>query len=118
MISESIKALRKRAGLTQVQLADKLNVSQSTIAGWESGNRRPDIEFMPKLADFFGVSVSEIYGDQDSGIEEYTDDLTAIRKRLLNDPSFRLLYDTATKARPEHLRAAAAMLKSLEESQK
>ncbi|MCL2255578.1 MAG: helix-turn-helix domain-containing protein [Firmicutes bacterium] len=51
---------RNGAGLTQRQLADKLFVDESTISKWEKDARRPDIEFVSKLSEIFGISESEL----------------------------------------------------------
>lgn len=112
MMNDELKRLRKEKGLTQVELAERLNVSQSTIASWENGKRRPDLDFLPTIADFFGVSLSEIYGKDT--LTEIDDEALAIRERLRRDPSYRMLFSAADSATPEHLRAAAAMLKALE----
>ncbi len=53
-----IQQFRKERGLTQEQLAEKLNVSENTIAKIESGLRRPSIDFLLELSDFFGVSTN------------------------------------------------------------
>ena len=53
-----IQQLRKERGLTQEQLAEKLNVSQNTIAKIESGLRKPSIDFLFELSEFFGVSTN------------------------------------------------------------
>lgn len=55
-----IAELRKQQGLTQQQLADKLNLSNKTISKWESGSGSPDIANLPILADALGVSVDEL----------------------------------------------------------
>lgn len=55
-----IAELRKQQGLTQQQLADKLNLSNKTISKWESGSGSPDISNLPILADALGVSVDEL----------------------------------------------------------
>ena len=51
-----IQQLRKERELTQEQLAEKLNVSQNTIAKIESGLRRPSIDFLLEISEFFNVS--------------------------------------------------------------
>lgn len=61
MMSDIIKKLRKEKRLTQMELAERLNVSQSTIASWENGKRRPDLDLIPIIADFFGVSADLLY---------------------------------------------------------
>lgn len=55
-----IAELRKKQGLTQQQLADKLNLSNKTISKWESGAGSPDISNLPVLADALGISVDEL----------------------------------------------------------
>lgn len=53
-----VQRLRKEKGLSQEQLAEKLNVSQNTIAKIESGLRRPSIDFLIELSMFFKTSMS------------------------------------------------------------
>ena len=55
-----IAELRKKQGLTQQQLADKLNLSNKTISKWESGSGSPDISNLPLLAEALGISVDEL----------------------------------------------------------
>ena len=55
-----IATLRKKQGLTQQQLADKLNLSNKTISKWESGSGSPDISNLPILAEVLGISVDEL----------------------------------------------------------
>jgi len=56
----TIKRLRERAGMTQTQLASKLNVSDRTVSKWETGRGYPDISLLEKIAEQFGISVSEL----------------------------------------------------------
>ena len=58
-----IQQLRKERGLTQEQLAEKLNVSQNTIAKIESGLRRPSIDFLLEISEFFNVSTNYLVFD-------------------------------------------------------
>ena len=55
-----IAELRKKQGLTQQQLADKLNLSNKTISKWESGSGSPDISNLPVLAEALEISVDEL----------------------------------------------------------
>lgn len=55
-----IAELRKKQGLTQQQLADKLNLSNKTISKWESGAGSPDISNLPVLAEALEISVDEL----------------------------------------------------------
>lgn len=57
MLSEKIKELRKKKGLTQEDLANALNVSRQAITKWESGDGSPDIENLKNIALYFHVSI-------------------------------------------------------------
>lgn len=57
-----IKELRKAAGLTQVQVANRLEVSQSTVCSWEVGTAAPAAAMLPKLADLFHCTIDALFG--------------------------------------------------------
>ena len=59
-ISENITLLRKRAGITQEELAKKLNVSNQAVSKWEAGKCCPDIELLPELASLFEISIDDL----------------------------------------------------------
>lgn len=56
-IGKAIAELRKRKGWTQIELAEKLQVSDKAVSKWEKDNGAPSIEFFPILAELFGVSI-------------------------------------------------------------
>ena len=56
----NVRLLRKRSGLTQEQLAEKLNISTSYLGKIEIGSRTPSIDLLLDLADQFGVTVDEL----------------------------------------------------------
>ena len=55
-----IQLLRKQKGLSQEELADKLNVSSNTVAKIECGLRRPSVDFVVDLVNFFDTTVDYI----------------------------------------------------------
>ena len=62
-----LKELRKAKGLTQEQLAEKLNVSSRTVSRWETGSNMLDISMLVEIADFYDVSIPEIiHGERKS----------------------------------------------------
>ena len=56
-IGKTIAALRKEKGWTQVELAEKLQVSDKAVSKWEKDDAFPSVEFFPALAELFGVSI-------------------------------------------------------------
>jgi transcriptional regulator with XRE-family HTH domain len=49
-------------GLTQVQLSRALNISQGALSGYETGRYDPDVDTMKRMADFFNVTLDELFG--------------------------------------------------------
>lgn len=76
MLKDNIKKARLDAGLTQLEVAEKLGVAQAQYARWENGGRNPKDETVEKLADIFGTSF-EILKGRDDGLE----DIVSLLKR-------------------------------------
>ena len=60
-IGREIRRLRTDRGLTQEALATALNVSPQTVSKWERGNSVPDVQLLPELAVFFGVTIDQLF---------------------------------------------------------
>ena len=58
---DGVRWCRKKLGLTQVELADKLQVSDVTIYGWESGNTKPSHDNLQRLCDLTGITLSRFW---------------------------------------------------------
>jgi phage repressor protein C with HTH and peptisase S24 domain len=56
----NIRKIRKRLGLTLVDVADKLNVTHTTVSRWEKSETSPSMRTLEELAELFGVSVSDL----------------------------------------------------------
>lgn len=65
-VSNNVKALRLAAGMSQPEVAAKLKISTPSVTKWERGRANPDLENAFKLAELFGVSISEVV-IQDTG---------------------------------------------------
>ena len=64
IVASNIAKYRKAYGLTQAELAEKLNYSDKSISKWERGEGFPDIFTLKELADFFGIKVGDFYVDK------------------------------------------------------
>jgi transcriptional regulator with XRE-family HTH domain len=62
MLGERLRELRKSKKLTAKQLGEKFNLAESTISGYETGARKPDIELVRSFAKFFGVTTDYLLG--------------------------------------------------------
>lgn len=63
-IANNLVALRKRARLTQAEVAEKINYSDKSVSKWESAGGVPDIFILMKLAKLYGVTVNDIIGEK------------------------------------------------------
>ena len=80
MLKENIKSIRKSKGLSQEELAIKLNVVRQTISKWEQGLSVPDAEMLISISEVFETPVSTLLGENISTSK--VDDLKAISEKL------------------------------------
>lgn len=80
MINENIKAIRKSKGLSQEELAIKLNVVRQTISKWEQGLSVPDSDMLISISEVLETPVSTLLGE--TVIESKVDDIKAISEKL------------------------------------
>lgn len=75
LIGENIKRLRRERDLTQEEVAAHLGISFQSISKWERGDGYPDIEMLPALANYFGVSIDELIGMSEIAKKEKYDEI-------------------------------------------
>ena len=63
MFKEKLKELRRKKGLSQQELADKLDISRQSVYKWEQGISYPEITKLPELAKLFDVTVDDLLND-------------------------------------------------------
>ena len=100
MLKENIKTIRKSKGLTQEELAIRLNVVRQTISKWEKGQSVPDAEILIQIADIFEISVSELLGtelENEKELSEIALQLSRINEQLavMNRRARRIWHITA-----------------------
>ena len=69
-LGTKIRELRKRDGRTQDNLAEALGVTAQAVSRWESGGSYPDMEMIPAIANYFHVSIDELFGYHDERKEK------------------------------------------------
>ena len=86
MLNENIKALRKTKGLTQDELAIRLNVVRQTVSKWEKGHSLPDAEMLQRIAEVLEADVSQLLGapiNQNEDIDVIAEQLSRINEQLV-----------------------------------
>ncbi len=91
-IGKQIASLRKEKGIKQEELANYVGVSTQAVSKWENGGV-PDTELLPRIADFFSVSVDSLFG---RNITDYSDLRSALIKNICDAPHderFKLVFN-------------------------
>lgn len=103
-IGNRIKALRKARGLTQEQLANAIGISFQAVSKWETNIAYPDITLAPVLANFFGVSMDELFDfnldEKEKEIKEIVD--KAYEYRECDPKKSREILEEGLKKYPEN----------------
>lgn len=82
-IGQSLFSARKKSGLSQEQVAEKLNISRQTISKWESDETLPNICQFKELANLYNVSIDELY-DYDKEYIEIQNIINNTNDNLIN----------------------------------
>ena len=97
--------LRKRARLTQQELAEKTGLTRSAIGMYETGKREPDLETLEIFADFYNVDMNTLTGS--SSVPDNDKEL---------DPTTREIMDMLSDFSPDKLALARSIIASIKES--
>lgn len=110
-IGTNIRDLRKNKGWTQVELAQKLNMTQQAITAYERGKKRPPVDRLPDIAGLFGVPIEDIIGKKTFTIK--TDG-----QHLHKNSRTAKIQDLFEKLSPLEQRAILKQVTALVESKK
>lgn len=83
MLSEKLKQLRNESGLTQEQVAEKLNCTRSAIARWETDKGIPDITNLIAISELYNVTIDELIKDNEKVEQKVKVDSKAKKWHLL-----------------------------------
>lgn len=75
-LGKKIKQLRKFSGMTQEQLAEKLNISRQALSKWENGTSMPDVESVVRISKLFHISLDELLFQEEKYVEESKTQIT------------------------------------------
>lgn len=96
-IGQFIAALRKANGLTQQEVADRLNVSNKAVSRWERDECAPDLSAIPALAEMFGITCDELLRGERSNPDRDADVETTSKLKAKSDKQFRLMLHSRKK---------------------
>ena len=89
--------LRKQKGLSQEELANRLNVSRQTVSKWEVGDSTPDMEKLIAISDMFGISLDELVmdkvPDQMGETLSKSETVSQLKENVFTDGNKKMLAD-------------------------
>ena len=116
-IGSNIKKYRKQRKITQEQFAEVLGVSDQAVSRWENGSTYPDIELLPTIALYFGVTLDEMMGMEAIKDESDIEDILSRRQELRNSgevvKSYKMLRE-AVKRYPNNYKLILALVSDLQ----
>ena len=95
--------LRKQKGLSQEELANRLNVSRQTISKWEVGDSTPEMEKLTAISDLFGISLDELVMDKAPVKMEGA----SVKSEIVSELTEKVLTDDNKKKAKKGLKIAA-----------
>ena len=119
---DKIKELRKEKGWTQQQLADRLEVKRSTVAGYETG-RQPDYNMLVKIANIFDTTVDYLVGatnlrsdprPQIKQALENNPELMQFWEQISNRDDLQLLFKQTQNLSPESIQKVVEFMQMIE----
>ena len=110
---DTLRELRKKKGLSQVELAEKLGFSKSLIGLYETGDRKPSFKALGAIADIFNISTDYLMGKDDERIYYLDPEAAEIAQEIHERPELRNLFAAGRKISKADLQLVLDMLERL-----
>ncbi len=124
--ANKLKNIRKRIGISQEELADKINVSRQAVTKWETGKGIPDIDNIIALATLFNVSIDDLLLDRENekpeseymfeSVTEY--DIDAVKNFDINLGSASSVFVTGYEGEKLYIKLSSSKIPSLKKGLK
>jgi transcriptional regulator with XRE-family HTH domain len=110
---DRLKELREQRGISQLELSQKLHISNAVISMYEKGVRAPSRETLEALADYFNVDIDYLMG-REIGSTYYLDPEAAeIAQELYSRPELKILFKASRDISAEDLKVVQATVEAL-----
>lgn len=115
IFSENLTKLLQRCGKTQMQLANSLDVSKSTVSSWCSGSKMPRMGKIDEIAAWLSVSRSELI--EENNVAADNGDVSDLLEALRTRPEMRMLFSVSKDATKEDIEKAVAIIEALRKTE-
>lgn len=106
-----LKELRNELNMSQIDLANILNISQQAISSYENNDRNPDIDTLIKMSKIFHKSIDYLLDNESSPTDEVTELLETLHKR----PEMKALFSISKNATKADIEKTMKIIEALKE---
>ncbi len=110
---DRLRELRKKRGMSQVALAERLGLSKSTIGAYETGDITPSVEALNTIADFFNVDIDYLLGKEEGSTYYLDPEAAELAKEIANRQDLRILFDATRDISREDIEFIIRMVEGL-----
>ena len=96
IVGKNLAELRKRHGLTQLELAEKFNYTDRAISKWENGDTLPDLEVLYNLCEFYGVTIDYLTHEENARFVKQDEPLSSLNKIAITALVSSVIWSLAT----------------------
>lgn len=115
IFATNIKRLLQERNMSYKEFAEKLGYRASTISMWMRGTNAPRMDALEKIADFFGITISELLNDeredkQNNNVYYLNDDARELAQFMFENPEYKILFDASRKVKKEDIEFVKQMI--------
>lgn len=116
---EIFEQLLQKNKITSYKLSKDTGISQTILSNWKNGRNTPKYEKLKQIAEYFGVSIEYLMGEDEEKEDNYylNPDTRKIAQEVFEDKNLRLLFDASRNANPEDIKLAAEMLQRMKKAE-
>ena len=96
IIGDNLTELRKRRGLTQLELAEKFNYTDRAVSKWENGDTLPDVEVLYQLCEYYGVTMDYLTHEENAQFKKKDNPLNRTNKIVITALAISVVWMLAT----------------------
>ena len=96
IIGDNLSELRKRHGLTQLELAEKFNYTDRAVSKWENGDTLPDVEVLYNLCEFYGVTIDYLTHEENAQFKKKDNPLNRTNRIVISALAVSVIWMLAT----------------------
>ncbi|MFA6931681.1 MAG: helix-turn-helix domain-containing protein [Lentisphaeria bacterium] len=116
LFAKNLDFYLSKNGMTNLDLAEKLGVSESAVASWRRGDKSARMKYVDQMCEIFGIRRTDMMSDDKH--ERYIDPETAqIAEKIYSSKELRLLFNAAKDASSDDLKTTYDMLKALKDKE-